>query len=82
MLESLNILQLSLFFGLSLQDHDQIDEHISQFKPGGKYYSWLKDKMIEDWIIMDCATYWPTSSMLLPYVPIISKMIEYSEPKL
>ena len=44
-----------------LRAHDRVDEHISRFRLGGKYFSWLKDKMIEDWIIIDCATSWPTN---------------------
>jgi hypothetical protein len=70
-----------------LRDHDRVNEHISRFKQGGKYFSWLKDKMIEDWIIIDCATSWPTNGILLPYMSIIpiyltDNIIAYSEPKL
>ncbi|ODM21276.1 hypothetical protein SI65_04329 [Aspergillus cristatus] len=51
-----------------LRDHGEVDEHISRFKAGGKYHPWLEEKMIEDWIIIDCATSLPTK--------------EFSEPKL
>jgi len=51
-----------------LRDHDRVDEHIARFKEGGKYFSWLKDNMIDDWIIINCTTSPPTR--------------EYSEPRL
>ncbi|KAL2005990.1 hypothetical protein VTN00DRAFT_9644 [Thermoascus crustaceus] len=51
-----------------LRDHDRVNEHISRFKEGGKYYSWLKEKMVEDWRIINCASSPPIS--------------EYSEPRL
>ncbi|ODM15257.1 hypothetical protein SI65_09198 [Aspergillus cristatus] len=51
-----------------LRDHDKVDEHISRFKDGGKYHPWLKEKMVKDWIIIDCATSFPIK--------------EFSEPKL
>ncbi|KAL4818104.1 hypothetical protein BDW67DRAFT_183386 [Aspergillus spinulosporus] len=38
-----------------LRDHDRVDEHTSRFKEGGKYHSWLKENMVDDWIIIDCA---------------------------
>ncbi|KAL4920267.1 hypothetical protein BDW62DRAFT_216167 [Aspergillus aurantiobrunneus] len=38
-----------------LRDHDRVDEHISRFKKGGKYYPWIEDKSVHDWIIIDCA---------------------------
>ncbi|ODM16358.1 hypothetical protein SI65_08358 [Aspergillus cristatus] len=43
-----------------LRDHIKVDEHISRFKEGGKYHPWLKEKMVKDWIIIDCATSLPT----------------------
>jgi len=48
-----------------LRDHNKVDEHISRFKEGGKYHAWLKEKMIEDWIIINCATSLPTKGVLL-----------------
>ena len=48
-----------------LRDHDRVDEHISRFKEGGKYHPWLKENMIEDWIIIDCATSLPIKGMFL-----------------
>ncbi|BCR89602.1 ATP-binding protein [Aspergillus chevalieri] len=50
-----------------LRDHIEVNEHISRFKEGGKYHPWLKEKMVKDWIIIDCATSLPTK--------------EFSEPK-
>lgn len=49
-----------------LRDHAEANEHISRFKAGGKYHSWLKDKMIEDWIIIDCALSLPTDGKYAP----------------
>ena len=51
-----------------LRDHGEVDEHISRFKVGGKYHPWLEEKMIEDWIIIDCATSLSPKGMFL--VPI------------
>ncbi|KAL4937462.1 hypothetical protein BDV06DRAFT_215887 [Aspergillus oleicola] len=51
-----------------LRDHDRVYEHVSRFKAGGSYHSWIEDGMIDDWIIIDCATSPPAS--------------EYSEPRL
>jgi len=48
-----------------LRDHGEVDEHISRFKVGGKYHPWLEEKMIEDWIIIDCATSLPTKGVFL-----------------
>ncbi|KAB8230344.1 uncharacterized protein BDW43DRAFT_314033 [Aspergillus alliaceus] len=39
-----------------LRDHDRVNEHISRFKEGGRYFSWLKENMVEDWIIINCAS--------------------------
>ena len=47
-----------------LRDHDKVGEHISRFQEGGKYYPWLKDNMVEDWIVINCATSLPTDGML------------------
>jgi len=46
-----------------LRDHIEVNEHISRFKEGGKYHPWLKEKMVKDWIIIDCATSLPTNGM-------------------
>lgn len=48
-----------------LRDHGEVDEHISRFKAGGKYHPWLEEKMIKDWIIIDCATSLPTKGVFL-----------------
>ncbi|KAL2814813.1 hypothetical protein BJX63DRAFT_431203 [Aspergillus granulosus] len=42
-----------------LRDHNRIDEHIARFYKDGKYYNWIKDKMISDWIVVNCATSMP-----------------------
>lgn len=46
-----------------LRDHSNIGEHVSRFKVGGRYYPWLQEHMVEDWIIIDCATTLPTTGM-------------------
>ncbi|KAL4970219.1 uncharacterized protein BDV14DRAFT_186686 [Aspergillus stella-maris] len=51
-----------------LRDHDRVHEHVSRFKVGGSYYSWVEEGLIDDWIIIDCATSLPASG--------------YSEPRL
>ncbi|KAI9367007.1 hypothetical protein BJX61DRAFT_538402 [Aspergillus egyptiacus] len=43
-----------------LRDYDQVDEHISRFYPGGKYFPWLQEKKVVDWIIINCASCPPT----------------------
>lgn len=70
-----------------LRDHDRVSEHISRFKEGGKYYSWLKENMVEDWIIINCASSPPTSGMFILCIAVIPthlahNLIEYSEPRL
>jgi hypothetical protein len=51
-----------------LRDHDRVDEHCNRFKKGGRYYPWIKAGMLEDWIIIDCATSLPTSGMRSRFV--------------
>ena len=70
-----------------LRDHDKVDEHISRFKDGGKYHPWLKEKMVEDWIIINCATSLPTKGLfvvfnLMAMIYSTNNLIEFSEPKL
>lgn len=48
-----------------LRNHIKVEEHISRFKEGGKYHPWLKEKMVKDWIIIDCATSLPTKGTFL-----------------
>ncbi|KAL4959659.1 uncharacterized protein BDV14DRAFT_184292 [Aspergillus stella-maris] len=43
-----------------LRDYDRVDEHISRFYPGGKYFSWLQEKKVVDWVIINCASSSPT----------------------
>ncbi|KKK23009.1 hypothetical protein AOCH_000998 [Aspergillus ochraceoroseus] len=43
-----------------LRDYDHVDEHISRFYPGGKYFPWLQEKKVVDWIIINCASSPPT----------------------
>ncbi|KAL4916695.1 hypothetical protein BDW62DRAFT_211811 [Aspergillus aurantiobrunneus] len=51
-----------------VRDHDRVCEHVSRFKAGGSYYSWIEEGLIDDWIIINCATSPPASG--------------YSEPRL
>ncbi|PLN79533.1 hypothetical protein BDW42DRAFT_172707 [Aspergillus taichungensis] len=39
-----------------LRDYDRIDEHVLRFKKGGRYYQWLEEKAVTDWIVINCAT--------------------------
>ncbi|KAL3481661.1 hypothetical protein BJX99DRAFT_243644 [Aspergillus californicus] len=40
-----------------LREHDRASDHLSRIlEEGGEERSWLKEAMIEDWIIIDCAT--------------------------
>lgn len=48
-----------------LRNHIKVEEHISRFKEGGKYHPWLKEKMVKNWIIIDCATSLPTKGTFL-----------------
>ncbi|PKY02893.1 hypothetical protein P168DRAFT_305277 [Aspergillus campestris IBT 28561] len=43
-----------------LREHSKINEHITRFRQGGNYYSWIQEGMICDWIIINCATTLPT----------------------
>jgi hypothetical protein len=46
-----------------LRDHDRVNEHCNRFKKGGRYYPWIEAGMLEDWIIIDCATSLPAIGM-------------------
>jgi len=70
-----------------LRDHNRVDEHISRFKEGGKYHPWLKENMVNDWIIIDCATSLPTKGVFPVFNSVsmiysINNLIEFSEPRL
>ncbi|KAE8399221.1 hypothetical protein BDV37DRAFT_261238 [Aspergillus pseudonomiae] len=43
-----------------LREEDRVQDHISRFYKGGQYYSWTTDGMIQDWVIINCATSPPT----------------------
>ncbi|KAL2802486.1 hypothetical protein BJX63DRAFT_414925 [Aspergillus granulosus] len=45
-----------------LRDHNRIDEHIARFHKDGKYYDWIKDNMVSDWIVVNCATSMPAKA--------------------
>ncbi|BCR92831.1 ATP-binding protein [Aspergillus chevalieri] len=65
-----------------LRDHNRVDEHISRFKEGGKYHPWLKENMIKDWIIIDCATSLPTKEFSEPRLWNAVFINDYSELRL
>lgn len=58
-----------------LRDHSNIGEHVSRFKTGGTYYPWLQEKMVEDWIVIDCATTLPNTGKLFILDPSSSSMV-------
>jgi len=69
------------------RNHDKVDEHISRFKEGGKYHPWLKENMIEDWIIIDCATSLPTKGVFSVFNSVsmsypTNNLIGFPEPRL
>ncbi|BCR89869.1 uncharacterized protein ACHE_51067S [Aspergillus chevalieri] len=65
-----------------LRDHNKIDEYISRFKEGGKYHPWLKENMVKDWIIIDCATSLPTKEFSEPRLWHAVFIDDYSELRL
>lgn len=73
-----------------LRDHDRVAEHCDRFQESGRYYSWVKSGMLEDWIIIDCATSLPASGMksgstllyILASRNVTHIIIGLSEPKL
>ncbi|BCR86719.1 ATP-binding protein [Aspergillus chevalieri] len=65
-----------------LRNHDKVDEHISRFKEGGKYHPWLKENMVKDWIIIDCATSLPTKEFSEPRLWHAVFINDYSELQL
>jgi len=70
-----------------LRDHGEVDEHISRFKEGGKYHPWLEEKMIEDWIIINCATSLPTKGVFSVFNSVsmsypTNNLIGFPEPRL
>lgn len=51
----------SMKWGIELlRDHSRTDEHCERFLPGGRYHSWISGGMIQEWMIIDCATTIPT----------------------
>lgn len=50
-----------------LREHSNVDEHCDRFKVGGRYYPWVKDGMIKDYMVIDCATSLPHSGMHLDF---------------
>ncbi|BCR87894.1 uncharacterized protein ACHE_40458A [Aspergillus chevalieri] len=65
-----------------LRNHYKVDEHISRFKEGGKYHPWLKENIIKDWIIIDCATSLPTKEFSEPRLWHAVFINDYSELQL
>ena len=69
-----------------LRDHARVNEHISRFKEGGRYYPWLKENMVEDWIIIDCASSPPLQGEFLSISAIPARpahnLVEYTEPRI
>lgn len=70
-----------------LRDYDRVDEHISRFYPRGKYFPWLQEKKVVDWIIINCASSSPTRRMFLSHIAVIPThpaniIIAYSEQNL
>ncbi|KAL2819130.1 hypothetical protein BJX63DRAFT_28379 [Aspergillus granulosus] len=49
-----------------LRDHERIGEHIAQFHRGGRYYDWITDSMVGDWIIINCAISMPDKAFPEP----------------
>jgi hypothetical protein len=39
-----------------LREGDRLNEHCGRFMTGGVYSSWIQDKLLLDWIIIDCRT--------------------------
>ncbi|KAL4788605.1 hypothetical protein BJX76DRAFT_1427 [Aspergillus varians] len=64
-----------------LRDHDRVNEHISWFKEGGRYHPWLKENMVEDWIIIDCASSPPLNEYSEPRIWTAVFANDYSELK-
>lgn len=48
-----------------LREHSNVDEHCARFKKGGRYYQWVMDGMIKDYMVIDCATSPPDHGMQL-----------------
>jgi len=56
-------------------------------KDGGRYYPWVKAGMLEDWIIIDCASSLPVASFYTLFSVFDSNqvahiIIGHSDPKL
>ncbi|KAL2814298.1 hypothetical protein BJX63DRAFT_431454 [Aspergillus granulosus] len=39
-----------------------MEDHVRCFHPNGRYYDWIMDGMILEWIIINCTTKLPTRS--------------------
>lgn len=68
-----------------LRDYSNVDEHVSRFRKGGTYYEWLKEKAVEDWVVINCATV-PPCTGLFPMLHVLlhaaDNIIGHPEPKL
>jgi hypothetical protein len=42
-------------FGI-LREGDRLAEHCERFAPGGRYYKFIQDGQIRDWMILNCRT--------------------------
>ena len=36
-----------------------IREHYKRFLPGGRYYGWISEGLMSDWLVIDCRTFKP-----------------------
>lgn len=39
-----------------LRDHNRVQGHCDRFNERGRYYPWVKEDMLLDWLVIDCAT--------------------------
>lgn len=54
------------YWGIELlRDHSNLHEHCDRFQKGGRYYPWVVNGMIKDYIVIDCATSFPRNGMQL-----------------
>ncbi|KAI9037477.1 uncharacterized protein KD926_000271 [Aspergillus affinis] len=59
-----------------LRDYDRVEDHLRRFRNGGKYYEWLENRAVVDYIVINCATTRPTPAQANPDPNLIHAIFE------
>lgn len=57
-----------------LREGINIDEHLSRFRPNGRYHGWIEDRKLVDYVVLDfrktTPTLWKSSSFIGNVLPL------------